>query len=72
VKNSKEGVIIGDAATWAACDQTKTYECPTSSRAFGQLAFTAKESSQIAGDCYAYVRNYDGQINANGLRVRDL
>ena len=72
LKNSKEDVIIGDAATWAACDQTKTYGVPHTTRSFGQIKFTARESSLIPGDCWAYVKNYDGQVNENGLKVRDV
>lgn len=72
VKNSKEDIIIGDASTWAACDQTKTYGIPHTARAFGQIKFNAKESTLIPGDAWVYIRNYDGQINANGLRLRDV
>jgi hypothetical protein len=72
VKNSKEDIIIGDASTWAACDQTKTYGIPYTTRAFGQVVFNARESALIAGDCWVYIRNYDGMVNPNGLRVRDI
>jgi hypothetical protein len=72
LKNSKEDIIIGDASTWSACDQTKTYGIPHTTRAFGQIKFNAKESALIPGDAWVYIRNYDGQVNSTGLQLRNV
>lgn len=68
--NSREGVVIGDAATWATCDHTKTHRCKVTSRGVNSLTFTAQDGQFPTGALYAYVVNQDGVYNSNGLLVR--
>lgn len=70
INDSPERVVIGDAATWNACDHTKTYTCKSISRDTTTLSFTAATSSNITGALYAYVVNRDGVYNTNGYQVR--
>lgn len=70
VNDSPERVVIGDAATWNACDHTKSYTCKAVSRDTTTLSFIAATSSNITGALYAYVVNRDGVYNTNGYQVR--
>lgn len=70
INNSRERVVIGNASTWAACDKTKAYTVPASSRADNRIIIKAYNSTQIPGSLYAYVWNHDGYYNPNGLLVR--
>lgn len=65
--NSRERVLVGDAATWSACDKTKVYTLETIDRAETQIQFTAANSTLIPGQKWIYTVNHDGLINSNGV-----
>jgi hypothetical protein len=70
INNTKERVVIGDAATWAGCDQTKTFSAKINSRNNTEIQFTATNHSGMTGSLYAYVINRDGLFNTTGIQVK--
>jgi hypothetical protein len=70
VKNSREGIVIGDASTWATCDHTKTHRCKITARTNNSISFVAQDGQFPTGALYAYIVNKDGVYNSNGILVR--
>jgi len=70
INNSPERVVIGDAATWNACDHSKSYICRTIDRDNTAIQISAITSTNIPGSLYAYVVNRDGVYNSTGIQVR--
>jgi hypothetical protein len=70
INTSKERVVIGDSATWAGLDQTKTHCVNVTNRQYDQIQFIAEDGQFPTGALYAYVINRDGLYNTNGILVR--
>lgn len=66
---SQERVVIGDAATWDACDHSKTITAKTVSRSNSQIQFVAQQGYFTSGNVYAYVINHSG-LRSAAIQVR--
>lgn len=70
INDSPERVMVGDAPTWAACDQSKTFVLPTTSRDNGVVVANVDDLGPLAGSAaYLYVFNSDGLCNEAGSLV---